>query len=66
MASDEKYVKALQGGIERRNAVLREILAVLEAGGDFQLGPKGKHRDLIQRIKKLLPDVLADDELDDV
>lgn len=31
--------------------LLREVLKVLESGADFQLGPKGRHRDLPKRIK---------------
>lgn len=54
MVGDERLLKSLQGCIERREAVLREVLVALEADG--------KYPRLVQKIKKVLPNTLADDE----
>jgi hypothetical protein len=32
------------------HALLEEVAEVLRRGGDFQLGHKGKHRDLLERL----------------
>lgn len=35
-------------------ALLGEILEVLDRGGDFQLGPRGRHADLPLRVRDAL------------
>ena len=47
MIGDDKLIAALRAGLATSNGLLREVLLVLEAGSDFQLGPKGRHRDLV-------------------
>lgn len=60
MVGDEQHIKLLMSCIRSRESLLREILAVLESGADFQLGPKGKHRNLLDRIRKVVPPVEED------
>lgn len=35
-------------------ALLSDLALILEHGGDFELGSKGKHRDLVKQCKALL------------
>jgi len=39
---------------EEARVLLLQVLATLERGGDFQLGPKGRDRDLPARIRAAL------------
>jgi len=50
-----RAMKELENDVREADALLREVFDVLTArGGDFQLGPKGKHRDLADRIGALV------------
>lgn len=50
----EDDVAVLRGHIETQRGVLKQVLAVLDGGGEFQCGPKGKHLLLREQIRALV------------
>lgn len=47
-------IAMLRAHIETQKAALRQVLAVLDSGADFQCGPKGKHLLLREQIRALV------------